>query len=216
MDSRQFEHLRIHYGDRALRVEDLPADPFALFADWLAAATAAGVAEPNGMALATVDADAAPCCRMVLLKNVDAQGFRFFTHFTSDKGQQLARDPRAALMFWWTAPTARQVRVEGDVRRVSDGEADAYFATRPRASQLAAAVSPQSQPILDRADLEARVHALAERLGQAPVPRPATWGGYLVAPRRFEFWQGRDHRLHDRFRYTRTAADGWRIERLAP
>ncbi|MEZ5966402.1 MAG: pyridoxamine 5'-phosphate oxidase [Planctomycetota bacterium] len=214
MDSRQFEHLRIHYGDRELGIGDLPPDPMALFDDWLAAATAAGVSEPNGMALATVDADGAPSCRIVLLKTVDAQGFRFFTHFDSDKGRHLARDPRAALTFWWSLPTARQVRVVGDVSRLPEVDADAYFSTRPRASQLAASVSPQSQPIASRGELEAKVNALAERLGSAPVPRPGDWGGYLVRPRTFEFWQGRDHRLHDRFRYSHGSP--WRIERLAP
>lgn len=214
MESRQFEHLRIHYGDRELQVEDLPCDPLALFHDWLAAATAAGVSEPNGMALATVDATGAPTCRIVLLKAVDAQGFRFFTNLESDKGLHLARDPRAALTFWWGAPTARQVRVAGEVRRLPDAEADAYFATRPRASQLAAAISPQSRPIASRAELEAKVHALEQQLGDTPVPRPAGWGGYLVQPREFEFWQGRDHRLHDRFRYR--LGSPWKIERLAP
>ncbi len=216
MDSRQFEHLRLAYGDRELQTQDLPPDPLTLFHEWLDAATAAGVQEPNGMALATVDEQGAPACRIVLLKGVDAQGFRFFTNFESDKGRHLAREPRAALTFWWNAPTARQVRVTGDVRRVPDAEADAYFATRPRASQLAAAVSPQSRAVPDRAGLEARVHALEAQVGAGAVPRPVTWGGYLVQPRRIEFWQGRDHRLHDRFRYTRAEDDAWQIDRLAP
>lgn len=216
MDSREFERLRIQYGDRELKVEDLPPDPLALFSQWLAAATAAGVPEPNGMALATIDATGAPACRVVLLKGVDADGLRFFTNYDSDKGRDLARDPRAALTFWWSQPTARQVRVVGAVERTPEAEADAYFATRPRASQLAAAVSPQSRVIADRRHLEERVRALQAKLGEAPVPRPSSWGGYVVRPRSYEFWQGRDHRLHDRFRYARAMDDTWQRQRLAP
>jgi pyridoxamine 5'-phosphate oxidase len=216
MDSRQFEHLRIQYGDRELRVEDLPRDPTELFAAWLAAATTAGVSEPNGMALATVDASGAPACRVVLLKGFDRAGLRFFTNHDSDKGKDLARDPRVALTFWWSLPTARQVRIVGDAERVPDAEADAYFATRPRISQIAAAVSPQSQVIADRRSLEESALALDAELGQSPVPRPAAWGGYLVRARSYEFWQGRDHRLHDRFRYERASDGVWQCQRLAP
>jgi len=216
LDSRHFQHLRIDYGDRELRGEELPRDPLELFGVWLADATRAGVSEPNGMALATVDHSGAPSCRIVLLKAFDADGFRFFTHFDSDKGKHLARDPRAALTFWWSAPTARQVRLAGDVHRVADAEADAYFATRPRESQLATAVSPQSQPIGTRAELEARLRTLAEQLGERPVLRPPGWGGYCLRPRSIEFWQGRTHRLHDRFRYSLADGGGWQTQRLAP
>lgn len=215
MDSAAFDDLRIQYGDRELSPAELPDDPLVLFQQWFAAAVAAGIPEPNGMALATVDEQGAPACRIVLLKGADADGFRFFTNRDSAKGRHLARDPRAACTFWWSLPTARQVRITGVVERVSDGEADAYFATRPRASQLAAAVSPQSEPIASRHVLEERVRALQARLSDAAVPRPPAWGGYVLRPRVYEFWQGRDHRLHDRFRYTQRPPT-WHRERLAP
>lgn len=211
-----FEHLRIQYGDAELHEQDLPRDPFALFRAWLAAAEASGVSEPNGMALATVDQSGAPACRIVLLKQLDDAGFSFFTNYDSDKGRQLAHDPRAALTFWWSKPQARQVRVSGDVRRSNGAAADAYFASRPRASQVAATVSPQSRPIAARAELEQRAAALQEQVGDGPIPRPPHWGGYVVWPREIEFWQGRDHRLHDRFRYRRRSDGAWQIERLAP
>ena len=210
-----FEHLRIQYGDQALSADALPADPLALFRTWFAAAEAAGTSEPNGMALATVDATGAPACRIVLLKGLDEQGFHFFTNYESDKGRQLARDPRAALTFWWNQPCARQVRVCGDVQRTDPAAADAYFASRPRSSQVASAISPQSQPIADRAMLEQRAAELQAQVGDGPIARPPHWGGYVVAARQIEFWQGRDHRLHDRFRYVRIG-HGWTRERLAP
>jgi pyridoxamine 5'-phosphate oxidase len=144
-----------------------------------------------------------------------AGGLSFFTNHDSDKGHELAANPRAAATFWWTDPRNRQVRVEGAVARASNAAADAYFAGRPRRAQLCSAASPQSREVAGRAELEALVAALAARLGDGPVPRPAHWGGYVLAPEVVEFWQGRDSRLHDRFRYTR-AANGWRRVRLAP
>ena len=178
-------------------------------------ARAAGVSEPNGMALATCDADGQPHCRVVLLKQVDARGFAFFTNKHSDTGAQLAANPRAAATFWWPAPRNRQVRIAGTMRDAGDAEADAYFAARPRRAQLCSSASPQSQPVANRQQLEALVTALEQRVGDGPVPRPAHWGGYVLEPAVVEFWQGRDGRLHDRFRYRR-AGDVWQIERLAP
>lgn len=191
------------------------AEPLELFQAWFLAASSAGIFMPEAMALATASHAEGPAARMVLLKGFTPKGhLRFFTHYDSPKGQQLAADPRAALLFWW-GPVARQVRVEGEVYRLSDAESDAYFASRPRLSQLSAAVSPQSRPIGGHAELLDRSDALAARLGDAPVPRPPHWGGYAVAPSRWEFWIGHDGRLHERYAYTRRGA-GWDFTPLAP
>lgn len=210
-----FAAMRIEYGDVPLTRADLPADPLQLFEAWLAAARAANVSEPNGMALATCDADGQPHCRVVLLKQVDARGFAFFTNKQSDKARQIAANPRAAATFWWPAPRNRQVRITGTLRDAGDGEADAYFAARPRRAQLCSSASPQSRVVGNRAWLETLVEALEREVGDGPVPRPPHWGGYVLEPATFEFWQGRDGRLHDRFRYRRADA-AWQIERLAP
>lgn len=215
MDTDGFSHLRIEYGDAALARTDLPAEPLDLLRAWLAAAEQAGVSEPNGMALATCDRDGQPHCRIVLMKKLDARGLTFFTNGLSDKGRQLAANPRAAATFWWPAPRARQVRVTGDVEAASEADADAWFAARPRRAQLCTAASPQSRPIADREQLEALVAGVAAAAGDGPVPRPPHWVGYLLVPRTIEFWQGRDARLHDRFRCTR-GDGGWHVERLAP
>lgn len=213
--SDPFASMRIEYGDVALTRADLPADPLVLFRAWLVAATAANVSEPNGMSLATVDPDGQPHCRIVLLKVADEGGFVFFTNRASDKGRQLVANPRAAATFWWSHPRNRQVRIVGTMEATDDATSDRYFAERPRRAQLCSAVSPQSQVVADRAGLEALVSELDARLAGDPVPRPAHWGGYRLVPRAIEFWQGRDGRLHDRFRFER-ATNGWLVERLAP
>jgi pyridoxamine 5'-phosphate oxidase len=210
-----FSRLRIEYGDAPLLRDELPAEPLDLLRTWLAAAEQAGVAEPNGMALATCDATGQPHCRIVLLKAIDVRGLSFFTNKQSDKGAQLAANPRAAATFWWGAPRNRQVRVTGTIEHASADAADLYFGSRPRRAQLCSAASPQSRVVADRDELERRVDALAAQVGDLPVPRPAHWGGYVLVPTAIEFWQGRDGRLHDRFRYLRDGAS-WRIERLAP
>ena len=167
------------------------------------------------MALATATPDAAPSVRMVLLKGADERGLVFYSHHTSRKGRELEANPQAALLFHWS-PLGRQVRVEGRVEHVSADESDSYFAMRPRDAQLGALASRQSEPLGSRAELDDRVAEVATDLGEDPVPRPATWGGFLLVPAAWEFWQHRASRLHDRFRYEREPSGGWRVERLFP
>ena len=193
---------------------DLASDPLEQFRGWFAAAAAA-VEVPEAMALATATQDAAPSVRMVLLKNVDDRGLVFYSHYTSRKGRELDENPQAALLFHWS-PLGRQVRVEGRVERVSEEESDAYFATRPRGAQLGAVASRQSRPLASREELDARLAELEGELGNGLVPRPPTWGGFLLVPAAWEFWQHRDSRLHDRFRYEPDPSGGWRVERLFP
>lgn len=208
------EALRKEYRRATLRRVDLDPDPIAFFKRWFDEATAAGLYLPDAVALATVDADGAPNARMVVLRGVDRRGFVFYTSLKSAKGRELERDPRAALVFHWNE-LERQVRVRGKVARLPFGESARYFATRPRESQMSAAVSPQSEVIESRDLLEARVRELKKRVGDGPVPVPESWTGYRLAPFEIEFWQGRESRLHDRFRYVR-ADGGWGIHRLAP
>lgn len=206
---------RVDYQAPPLDRAGLPDEPLPLFEAWYAAAVAADLREPEGMALATVDAHGRPSCRIVLMRSIDARGIVFYTNYESRKALDLAADPRAAATFWW-ARLERQVRVEGAVERVPDAESDAYFATRPRLNQLSAWASPQSTAVDDRALLERRIAEFARRWPEgAVIPRPPHWGGYVLIPDAIEFWQGRPGRVHDRFRYAR-ATSGWRIERLAP
>lgn len=215
MASDSFSHLRIEYGDVPLDEVDVPAEPMRLLRVWLDAAAAAGVAEPNGMALATCDGDGQPHCRIVLMKQLDDRGVTFFTNLRSDKGTQLAANGRAAATFWWPAPRNRQVRLTGRVELAPAALADEYFGNRPRRAQLCSAASPQSRVVRDRAELEGLVDALSTRVGSGPVPRPAHWGGYVLVVEAVEFWQGRDGRLHDRLRCVRDGG-AWRRQRLAP
>jgi pyridoxamine 5'-phosphate oxidase len=193
----------------------LADDPIEQFAEWFAEARA-DVPLDEAMTLATVDEEGSPDARMVLLKGFGADGFRFFTNYESAKGSELAVNPRAALVIYWRE-LDRQVRVRGGVERLPAADSDAYFASRPRDSRVAAAISPQSRPI-EREELDRRFEEALRGLGDDDPVRPDQWGGYLVRPDAIEFWQGRESRMHDRFLYTRNTGneDGWRIERLAP
>ncbi len=191
-----------------------PADPYSLFADWFSEAEAKEVNDPNGMALATVGADGMPSLRMVLLKGVDADGFVFYTNYDSRKGTQLQGHPKAALLFHWKS-LRRQVRVEGEVTQVTAEEADAYFASRPKQSQIGAWASQQSRPLAGKFELEKRVALYATKYALTKVPRPDYWSGFRIHPRYLEFWQDGAFRLHDRLVYHRQDG-GWRTERLYP
>ena len=188
-------------------------DPLRQFALWFDDARAAGVAMPESMAIATATRDGRPSVRMVLLKGFDERGFAFYTGYASRKGRELAENPRGALLFHWPG---RQVRIEGAVERLSAEEADAYFASRPRASRLSAIASRQSEVIPGREELEARVAEVEKRFADAEPPRPDRWGGYRLVPETYELWQHRDDRLHDRLRYRRDGRGAWVVERLSP
>jgi pyridoxamine 5'-phosphate oxidase len=197
-----------------LNEADAPAEPLRLFADWYAAAIRAQVHEPGAMTLATATPAGVPSARMVLLRGFDEHGLVFYTNYCSRKAAELDANPRAALVLFWSE-LHRQIRVEGMVEKVTAAESDAYFQGRAHGSQLGALASPQSEVIAGRHVLECRVAELAA-LYPNDVPRPASWGGYRVAPHLFEFWQGRENRLHDRLRYRRNTDGGWLLERLAP
>lgn len=192
----------------------MSTDPHTLFDSWMAEAEASEINDPNAMALATADADGRPAVRTVLLKGHDARGFVFYTNRESRKGLELAANPRAMLLFHWKS-LRRQVRIEGPVSIIDDAESDAYFATRPRASQLGAWASDQSRPLTARATFELRLAEAEARFDGADVPRPPHWGGYRVTPERIEFWQDRDYRLHERHVFTRDG-NAWREGMLFP
>jgi pyridoxamine 5'-phosphate oxidase len=210
-----FQKLREEYSGTPLDEAGVDRDPIVQLGRWFQEAVDAGIRVANGATLATVDAAGQPSARIVLIKHFDAAGFVFFTNYESRKGHELEANPRAALCLWWQ-PLDRQVRIEGVVTRVSAAESDAYFASRPQASNVGAIASPQSRVVRDRAELEARAAAVAQRAAEAPLARPAGWGGYRLEHRSLELWQGRPDRLHDRLRYELDDTGGWRLERLAP
>lgn len=190
-------------------------DPIEQFRAWFEDASASGLLLPEAVALATATPDGTPSVRMVLLKGVDERGFRFFTNYQSRKADELEANPRAALCSHWSV-LERQVRIEGDVERLTPEESDAYFRTRERGSRVGAWASDQSRPIADRGALEKKVSDIEDRFEGDEVPRPSYWGGYLLRPRRIEFWQGRANRLHDRLVYDRRTDGGWAVTRLQP
>lgn len=205
---------RVQYETAGLDRADLADNPVAQFNKWYEEAASAEVAEPNAFTLSSVDHLGVPNARVVLARGVDARGITFFTNYESQKSREIAAAPHVAATFTWL-DLHRQVRVRGSITRLSETESDDYFASRPRESQLGAWASPQSQVIANRAELEERLAQVRAQFGEGPVPRPAAWGGWLVAPTEWEFWQGRPSRLHDRFRYAQLSG-GWAISRLAP
>ena len=198
-----------------LREEDVDPDPLRQFAAWYKDAAQAGVRDPTAMAVATSTLDGVPSVRMVLLKGYDERGFVFYTNYNSRKGRELEANPRAALLFYWD-PLGRQVRIEGRIQRTSPDESASYVHSRPRGSQLSALASPQSEVIASRSELEQRVANLSGLYGNAELPVPDTWGGFRLSPWRFEFWQNREDRLHDRLVYSVEDDVGWTLHRLAP
>ena len=209
-------NLRAEYRKEQLDEAAVAADPVEQFRRWFAQAADAQVLEPNAMALATADGRGTPNCRMVLLKEASPAGFVFFTDYRSRKGGELEANAQAALCFWW-APLERQVRISGHVERVSAAESAAYFVTRPRGSQVGAWASAQSSVIVSREALEAKYVELDAQYAGKDVTLPPHWGGFRLVPDAFEFWQGRESRLHDRLRYRPAGQPvGWAIERLSP
>ncbi|MDX1699434.1 MAG: pyridoxamine 5'-phosphate oxidase [Melioribacteraceae bacterium] len=211
----KLSELRINYDFEGLDESKIEKDPFLLFEYWFKESVDKKVFEPNGMTLATVDADGKPSARIVLLKDISKGGFVFYTHYTSRKGKQLQNNNNAAAVFWWNI-LARQVRIEGFVEKLSAEESDSYFNSRPRGSRLGAVASNQSKTIPDYPYLIEKFNEAAEKYNDEDIPRPENWGGYRLIPESIEFWQGRENRLHDRILFTKQANSQWKIERLAP
>jgi pyridoxamine 5'-phosphate oxidase len=212
---KKIADIRKNYSKKKLLEEKLQADPIKQFAKWWKQAVAAGINEVNAMTLATASADGFPSARIVLLKGFNEEGFTFFTNYNSYKGQQLAENPKACLVFFWKE-LERQIRITGLTEKISNEESEAYFFSRPEGSQVGAMASPQSQVISSRAWLDEKVMEVRKSLKENKITKPDNWGGYRLKPVIIEFWQGRPSRLHDRLQYTLEEKGNWKIERLAP
>lgn len=206
--------IRKDYKLKSLIEEDVKSDPIDQFSEWWNEAVNSQIEEVNAMTLATATSAGVPSARIVLLKGFTHKGFKFYTNYQSHKGTELAGNPFAALVFFWKE-LERQVRIEGTVEKSGEEDSEAYFKTRPAASRIGAWASPQSRPIAGRNILEENVVKFKEQFGEDNIPKPPDWGGYILAPSKIEFWQGRRSRLHDRIQYTRQSP-GWKIERIAP
>ncbi len=214
MRDSEIAAMRQDYTIGELLESNAPSEPWELFSSWFEIARKTKILEPNAMILSTVMQDGQPTSRVVLLKDFDQNGLVFFTNYLSQKGEQLAHNPRASILFWWE-PLQRQIRVEGEVVKIDEEDSDAYFQSRPYGSRLGAWISEQSQTIVDRIALEKRQIEFEKKFEDGNVPRPDHWGGYRLAPNKFEFWQGRSNRLHDRLLY-QMKQDSWKRVRLAP
>lgn len=212
--SKKISEIRTEYLKKTLSKNDVDGNPINQFKLWFDEALECDVNEPTAMTLATADKDGKVSARIVLLKKVDEEGFTFFTNYESAKGKELAENPNAAIVFYWQE-LERQVRIEGKVKNTSEEESDTYFKSRPLGSKLSAAISKQSEEVTDRNFLMKLRNDLEIELNGREVPRPKNWGGYIIIPNGFEFWQGRENRLHDRIEYKKENGN-WKIRRLAP
>ncbi len=206
---------RRDYTANTLSAKELADSPVDQFTAWMSQARDAKIIDASAMAVATADSQGQPHVRMVLLKKFDETGFVWYTYQQSDKGREIAENPRASILFYWRE-LERQIRIEGTVSRLDPNDADEYFYSRPEGSRFSAAVSVQSAPVANRAVLEKKVAELHAKFPDGNVPRPDVWGGYKLEPQRYEFWQGRADRLHDRFIYTRSTDNSWQTQRLSP
>lgn len=214
MTDTEYSNIRREYKRLQLLEEGMPAEPLPMMRTWLEEALNSGEADPTAMSLSTVSQDGQPSSRIVLLKDLNADGLVFFTHYESRKGVEINTNPRASLLFFWPL-LERQLRVEGMISRISDKDSDTYFASRPEESRISAGASPQSNTVPDRDSLEHLWKEYARKHAGRELERPRNWGGFLLKPSMVEFWQGRENRLHDRLRYRREERS-WRLERLAP
>lgn len=215
MNREELQNLRQEYSTASLSEKDSDANPIKQFDSWFNEAIAANVIEPNAMTLATATTDGRPSARIVLLKDYNPDGFSFYTNYLSRKGREIAKNPMGAVTFFWPE-LERQVRIEGTIEKLSKVQSDRYFNSRPKGSQISAVVSPQSQEIGSRGELDSRMVKMENEYKDKEVPKPAHWGGYILKPRLIEFWQGRPSRLHDRIVYKKVDNKNWKKVRLAP